>query len=597
MFRKFKKSILCFVSVMMLMCMGNFMNVSANEQTVEPTRTETLFITSSMEETDMIDEEGWKWEPSENGGTLTLNNFHLLITELYQYQSWTYNWGIRFEDFNTGSMINIVLIGENSITSTVEHNYGNGICVQEQYEGGSGPLIKSANITIKAEKDENDIEGSLTFNFSNENYLISPASIHADNLYIESGTIHTNTDLCMVLHGVYISGGTIDVQARDMEGSQGIQATRGPVYITGGNVSLNVANTGIYTPYYSVGDDINLLVSITGGDVTINADNPGTGYGFGINAPNIYIDTKDSINVYGEDIAIYSPASTDGANRTIQILAVGKDSSFTNSNTSSYSVLHVSGAGSTTSVPTVTINPADYTDVDSAIEKANGLNKDDYVDFSAVDSAVGAVERDVLILYQARVNAMAKAIEDAISALVYKDADYSAANEAIEKANSLDKTLYKDFTEVEKALTAVVYDLDITHQEEVNAMAKAIEDAINALEYKDADYTAVNDAIAKAEALNPEDYVDFTHVSDAIDAVVENLDITHQKEVDDMAQAILDAISELEEKPAETEPSTPTETPSTSDNSYITLWLMVMIGAAMSLIGFVVYDYKKKLTH
>ena len=181
--------------------------------------------------------------------------------------------------------------------------------------------------------------------------------------------------------------------------------------------------------------------------------------------------------------------------------------------------------------------------------------------------------------------------------LVLLDADYRKVEDAVAKANDLDSELYKDFSGVEKAIAGVVYDLDITHQEEVNAMAKAIEDAINALEYKDADYTAVNDAIAKAEALNPEDYVDFTHVSDAIDAVVKNLDITHQKEVDDMAQAILDAISELEEKPAETEPSTPTETPSTSDNSYITCWMMIMIGAAMSLIGFVVYDYKKKLTH
>ena len=173
--------------------------------------------------------------------------------------------------------------------------------------------------------------------------------------------------------------------------------------------------------------------------------------------------------------------------------------------------------------------------------------------------------------------------------LVLLDADYRNVEDAVAKANDLDSELYKDFSGVEKAIAGVVYDLDITHQEEVNAMAKAIEDAINALEYKDADYTAVNDAIAKAEALNPEDYVDFTHVSDAIDAVVEKLDITHQKEVDDMAQAILDAISELEEKPA--------ETPSTSDNSYITCWMMIMIGAAMSLIGFVVYDYKKKLTH
>lgn len=74
-------------------------------------------------------------------------------------------------------------------------------------------------------------------------------------------------------------------------------------------------------------------------------------------------------------------------------------------------------------------------------------------------------------------------------------------------------------------------------------------------------------------------------------SVVEGLDITHQKEVDAMAQAILDAISGLEVKPADT------QTPSTSDHSSIILWIMVMIGAAMSLIGFVAYDCKKKYNH
>ncbi|MFR5908695.1 MAG: hypothetical protein ACLUFT_10280 [Gemmiger formicilis] len=41
-------------------------------------------------------------------------------------------------------------------------------------------------------------------------------------------------------------------------------------------------------------------------------------------------------------------------------------------------------------------------------------------------------------------------------------------------------------------------------------MAKAIGDAIAALEYKDADYSKVDAAIAKAEALNKNEYKDFT---------------------------------------------------------------------------------------
>ena len=76
-------------------------------------------------------------------------------------------------------------------------------------------------------------------------------------------------------------------------------------------------------------------------------------------------------------------------------------------------------------------------------------------------------------------------LNDAQLNLVYKFADYTALNSAILKATSLDKNLYKDFSAVEKALDAVIPDLDITHQEEVDAMAKAIENAINGLVKKD----------------------------------------------------------------------------------------------------------------
>ncbi|MCU6756953.1 Uncharacterised protein [uncultured Eubacterium sp.] len=72
----------------------------------------------------------------------------------------------------------------------------------------------------------------------------------------------------------------------------------------------------------------------------------------------------------------------------------------------------------------MTYLPADYTKVDEAIAKANALNKDEYKDFSAVEAAVNAVVRDKNITEQSEVDAMAKAIEDAIAALQYKDADY-----------------------------------------------------------------------------------------------------------------------------------------------------------------------------
>ena len=134
-------------------------------------------------------------------------------------------------------------------------------------------------------------------------------------------------------------------------------------------------------------------------------------------------------------------------------------------------------------------SPADYSAVDAAIAKANALKKDDYKDFSAVETVINSVVRGKKLAEQAEVDAMAKAIEDAIAALQYKDADYTKVEAAIAKANVLKKDDYKDFSAVESAVNAVVRDKNITEQDEVDAMANAIEDAIAALQYKDTDKT------------------------------------------------------------------------------------------------------------
>ena len=197
------------------------------------------------------------------------------------------------------------------------------------------------------------------------------------------------------------------------------------------------------------------------------------------------------------------------------------------------------------------VESADYANVDAAIAKANNLNKDDYKDFTAVEAAINAVVRGKNITEQSEVDAMAKAIEDAIAALQYKDADYTKVDEAIAKANALNKDDYKDFSAVDSAVNAVVRGKNITEQSEVDAMAKAIEDAIAALQYKGADYTKVDEAIAKANALNKDDYKDFSGVDSAVNAVVRGKNITEQSEVDAMAKAIEDAIAALQYKGAD----------------------------------------------
>ena len=237
---------------------------------------------------------------------------------------------------------------------------------------------------------------------------------------------------------------------------------------------------------------------------------------------------------------------------------------------------------------------ADYTNVDAAIAKANALDKDNYKDFSAVEAAVNAVVRNKNITEQSEVDAMAKAIEDAIAGLQYKDADYTKVDAAIAKANALDKDNYRDLSAVEAAVNAVARNKNITEQSGVDAMAKAIEDAITGLQYKDADYTNVDEAIAKANALDKNDYKDFSAVEAAVKAVVRGKNITEQSGVDKMAKTIEDAIAALEKKPASTKLGTSDKNPQTGDTSNLALWIALLFVSGGVAIGTTVVSRKKK---
>ena len=291
------------------------------------------------------------------------------------------------------------------------------------------------------------------------------------------------------------------------------------------------------------------------------------------------------IKVNGQEVA--NPVDLEAGTYTVEVSA-------DNCEVFNLNITITADTATHTQTIAMTYLPADYTKVDEAIAKANALNKDNYKDFSAVETAVKAVVRDKNITEQSEVDAMAKAIEDAIAALQYKDADYTKVDEAIAKANALKKDEYKEFSGVDAAVNAVVRDKNITEQSEVDAMAKAIEDAIAALQYKDADYTKVDAAIAKANALKKDDYKDFSGVETAVKAVVRGKNITEQSEVDKMAKAIEDAIAALEKKPASTKPGTSDKSPQTGDTSNLALWIALLFISGGAAIGTTVVSRKKK---
>lgn len=138
-------------------------------------------------------------------------------------------------------------------------------------------------------------------------------------------------------------------------------------------------------------------------------------------------------------------------------------------------------------------------------------------------------------------------------------ADYTAVDAALAEVAKRNRDDYTNFSDVDAAVNAVVRGYDRTRQSDVNAMAQTILNALEHLTRKGADYTAVDAAITKANALNKDDYTNFTAVQAAIDAVDRTKDITQQSEVDTMAATIQSALAALEKKPAPT--AAPTAVP------------------------------------
>ena len=123
-----------------------------------------------------------------------------------------------------------------------------------------------------------------------------------------------------------------------------------------------------------------------------------------------------------------------------------------------------------------------------------------------------------------------------------------------------------------------------------------------AMTYLPADYTKVDAAIAKANALNKNDYKDFSGVEAAVKAVVRDKNITEQSEVDAMAKAIEDAIAALEKKPAGTKekkpagtkPGTTDKLPQAGDANSFALWIALLFVSGGTAIVTTVYGRNKK---
>lgn len=237
------------------------------------------------------------------------------------------------------------------------------------------------------------------------------------------------------------------------------------------------------------------------------------------------------------------------------------------------------------------LQKADYTAVNEVIDKVNALNKNDYEDFSAVTDAVNAVEYDKDYTEQEMVEGYAKAIEKAIKALKLRSADYTAVDEALTKVKGLDAGLYRNFSDVTAAVDAVDRDKNFKEQAEVDAMAKAIEDAIAALELKSANTKTetnnTNQGGAQSETNNAS-ATDAPSVSNASNPV------NTQSEASDTSEEAEDTLSETSDENEEKGSSrTEDKSPETGDDSNLKLWITLFF---LSGSGIMCMLQKKRTT-
>ena len=150
--------------------------------------------------------------------------------------------------------------------------------------------------------------------------------------------------------------------------------------------------------------------------------------------------------------------------------------------------------------PACGAEPADYSNV---YEVLGNIPADlsIYTDESVANlySAVEALRGYRDLAQQSDVDKMTNDINDAVEALVYKSADYTELDKAEEAAKALNKDDYEDFSEVEKALAAIDRTKNITEQADVDAMVKAINDAV-ANPVKKAPASSQPDSVSSSDA-------------------------------------------------------------------------------------------------
>ena len=429
-----------------VICMASLpaINVfAANQQ-----RTTTLDLTVAGFQNDQKNEdEGWSWDAATS--TLTLDNV----------------------DFSTAKkscvivdgekVTNIVFSGDNKMTSgtTVISRKGSA---------------KDTGVVLSGKTKDSVLNLEETGNLP---------VMDQPNVTFESGTVNAKGGAAIALYTIKVmeAAVNIDTTMADPEDgwNDGLYAN-GSIEIYGGEVNVKAGRIGLFVVGIGAPEPKTGL-RIEGGKLDLEGGLADVYLGSG-NVKNGIISAGDITLKGKKGIFLYDCEKCEITGGTFHVDEC--DDPF---------MAHKDSSG------VFEIADADYTKVDKAEEAAKALNKDNYVDFTAVEKALEAIDRTKNLTQQSDVDKMAKDINDAVEALVYKSADYTELDKAEEAAKALNKDDYEDFSEVEKALAAIDRTKNITEQADVDAMVKAINDAVANL-VKKAPASSQPDSVSSSDA-------------------------------------------------------------------------------------------------
>lgn len=201
------------------------------------------------------------------------------------------------------------------------------------------------------------------------------------------------------------------------------------------------------------------------------------------------------------------------------------------------------------------LKDADYTEFNKAYEKAISLSSNYYVDFSGVNAAISFANtvKGLKIDRQNEVDEATDRLNDAMSKLVLKDADYSRIETLKAIINELDKSKYTNFNVVESALNDIIYGKKANEQNLVDTMYDNLRKAYDSLVKIKADYTELNAAVenAKKYESQKDSYSNYNDLQDILNSIDYNLTFDKQDVVDNYVTKINEAIKNLRKKLAD----------------------------------------------